>query len=100
MTPLDVSEALLAKEILLIDVREVSEFQAERIAGAINHPLSSLSAQALPKPAQDQKLVFSCAGGVRSLKAVEICRAQGLEVTAHLAGGINAWKANGLSTQS
>lgn len=41
-----------------------------------------------------------CAAGVRSIHAVEIARAFGHAYDAHLGGGLKAWKAAGLPTQS
>jgi rhodanese-related sulfurtransferase len=49
----------------------------------------------LPDP-KGRTVVFTCASGVRSMKAVEIVQAAGLTFDAHLAGGIAAWKAAGL----
>ncbi len=97
MTPAELKTALDADDILLIDVREPHEFEAESIQGAVNYPLSTFDPGTLPS--EDGKyLVLSCAGGVRSVRAAEACVAAGLEVDHHLAGGINAWKAAGLPT--
>lgn len=89
----------LAKQngILLIDVREPGEYRREHIAGAELFPLSGFSPLALPDPGS-RKLVFYCAGGFRSLRAIDACRAAGLSHNAHLKGGIQAWKACGLPT--
>ena len=97
LTPRQVKAALDAQEILLIDVREPAEFAAERIHGALNFPLSSFDPAALP-PAGDRMIVFQCGSGKRSATAVERCRAAGHKIDAHLAGGIMAWKAQGLPT--
>ena len=40
LTPTEVKAGLAANQLLLIDVREPAEFAAERIAGALNVPLS------------------------------------------------------------
>lgn len=98
MTPHEVADALRANEIVLIDVREDNEFAAEHIAGALSYPLSRLEPSKLPSANEGQYLVFSCAGGVRSVKAVTHCAQHGLCVEHHLAGGLNAWKAAGLPT--
>ena len=97
MTPVEVKAALDAGDILLIDVREPHEFDAERIQGAVTYPLSTFAPNALPSE-EGKYLVLSCAGGVRSVRAAEACEAAGLDVDHHLAGGINAWKAAGLPT--
>jgi len=98
LRPDEVKQALDAGKIVLIDVREPHEFAAERIAGAENYPLSCFDPSTLPDPG-DREIVLSCAGGVRSLKAMDQCLMAGLEVRHHLAGGLNAWKAAGLPTE-
>lgn len=98
LTPLQVETALEAGEILLIDVREAAEFAAERIAGAVNVPLSAFDPTALPD-AGDRTIVLQCAGGKRSAMAVDQCRRAGAVIETHLAGGLAAWKAAGLPTR-
>jgi len=97
LTPAQVKSALDGHQILLIDVREPAEFAAERIHGALNFPLSTFDPGVLPK-ADDRSVVFQCGSGKRSAMAVERCRKAGHEIDAHLAGGIIAWKAQGLPT--
>jgi rhodanese-related sulfurtransferase len=91
----DVARLLKAGEILLVDVREASEFAAERIAGALLYPLSTFDASQLP-PDGPRRLVFHCGSGKRSLTAAERRLAAGARVAAHLGGGLLAWKAAGL----
>jgi rhodanese-related sulfurtransferase len=88
-----------AGEILLVDVREPAETAIERIPGAVLAPLSSFDPDDLPDPGE-RVLVFFCASGIRSVKASELAQAAGLPHDAHLAGGIKAWKAAGLPTES
>ena len=92
-----VKAALDAHKILLIDVREPAEFAAERIHGALNFPLSTFDPGALPM-ADDRTIVMQCGSGKRSAMAVDRCRKAGHKIDAHLAGGIMAWKAEGLPT--
>lgn len=88
-----------AGAILLIDVREPTEFAAERIHGALNFPLSTFDPAALPK-GEDRTIVFQCGSGKRSAMAVDLCRRAGRAIDAHLAGGIMAWKVAGLPTMT
>ena len=99
LTPEDVARGMQSGEILLVDVREPAETAVERIAGAVLAPLSSFDPADLPDPGT-RALVFSCASGIRSIRASEIAQAAGLPYDAHLAGGIKAWKAAGLPTES
>ena len=98
LSPQAVAEALQAGEILLVDVREPYEFDAERIKGSISLPLSAIDPAAVPQ-AEGKTVVLSCAGGVRSARAAEYLQATGLDVKHHLAGGLYAWKLAGLPTE-
>lgn len=97
LTPAEVRDGMEKDEIVLVDVREPDEHNAERIKGAVSVPLSRLETAKLPD-ADGKRIVMHCAGGVRSARAVTVCRKRGLTVDHHLAGGIAAWKAHGLPT--
>jgi len=99
LTAEEVADGLHAGEIVLVDVREPTETAIERIPGTVLLPLSTFDPADLPDPA-GRSLVFSCASGIRSIKACEIAQAAGLPYDAHLAGGIKAWKAAGYPTES
>jgi rhodanese-related sulfurtransferase len=43
----------------------------------------------------DKQLVFSCAAGIRSLRAIELAQAAGLDADAHYAGGFKDWLMSG-----
>ena len=91
----DVARQLQAGEILLVDVREPSEYATERIAGALLYPLSTFDATQLP-PDGPRRLVFHCGSGKRSLTAAQRRLAAGAQGAAHLGGGLLAWKTAGL----
>lgn len=95
LDPPEVSRLLHAGKILLIDVREPSEYESERIAGALLYPLSTFDAGLLPDDVP-RRVVFHCGSGKRSLTAAERRLAAGHTHAAHMAGGIAAWKAAGL----
>ena len=99
LAPADVAAKLKDGSIVLIDVREPHEYAAERIHGALLFPLSTFDPELLPE-GNKRPLVFQCGSGMRSGKAVSVCQAAGLAHHAHLAGGIQAWKAAGLPTIS
>ena len=85
-----------AGEALIVDVREPAEFAVERIAGALNLPLSTFDPASLLAVVDPARVIFQCGSGMRSMKAVVACRLSGLPADRHLAGGIGAWKAAGL----
>jgi rhodanese-related sulfurtransferase len=95
LSPRQVAELIATRQILLIDVREPDEYAAQRIAGALLFPLSTLDALALP-PDGPRRVVFQCGSGKRSGIAAQARLAAGVSRVAHLAGGIGAWKAAGL----
>ena len=95
LEPAELAKLMHEGKILLIDVREPSEFESERIAGALLYPLSTFDAATLPKDGP-RRVVFHCGSGKRSLAAAERRLGAGEPHAAHLGGGIAAWKAAGL----
>jgi len=96
LDPMEIARLLQAGRILLVDVREPAEFAAERLAGALLSPLSTLDAALLPADDDSRKVVFHCGSGKRSLTAAERRLAVGAPRAAHMGGGLMAWKAAGL----
>ena len=99
LTPEDVARGLAEGKMLLVDVRELNETAVERYPGAAIVPLSSFDPSQLPDP-EGKQVVFACRAGRRSVTASQAAQAHGLHYDAHLAGGILAWKAAGLPTES
>src|SRR3954469_3159088 len=88
----DIKPGLTEGSILLVDVREPHEFAAGHIPGSVSQPLSTFDPTALPK---DRRIVFSCAAGVRSVRALELAQAAGLDLREHYKGGFKDWAAWG-----
>jgi rhodanese-related sulfurtransferase len=95
LSPADISKRLVERSIMLIDVREPDEYRAEHIHGALLYPLSTFDPEALPAPGAAE-IVFHCGSGKRSAMAVGRCLGRSIAHKAHMAGGIQAWKAAGL----
>jgi rhodanese-related sulfurtransferase len=95
LSPQELEAQLDAGKVLLVDVREPHEYEAERIPGALLFPLSTFDAGKLP-PDGDRRIVFQCGSGKRSANAAGQRLVAGAGCAAHLAGGIAAWKAVGL----
>ena len=93
-TPREVAKLLERGEIQLIDVREPSEYEAGRIAGAHLVPLGELTAQA-DSIDQARPVVFYCLSGARSGMATEAFVNAGFDAH-NMAGGLLAWDAAGL----
>ena len=66
-----VKQGLREGSFVLVDVREPHEFAAGHIPGAVSQPLSTFDPSALP---QGKRVVFSCAAGVRSVRALEFAQ--------------------------
>jgi rhodanese-related sulfurtransferase len=81
---------------LLLDVREADEWLAGHAPGAVHLPLTALAAGAgLPAEAPKRPVIVICRSGRRSLKAVELLRARGVEAV-DVIGGMQEWAAAGL----
>ena len=106
ITPAELKAKLDAKEdLLLVDVRESSEFEHGHIGGAHLVPRGILEAAAdtsYPKHypplsgARDQQIVVYCATSGRSAMASAVLQMMGFKKVLNLAGGITRWEAEGL----
>src|SRR5450631_3942867 len=99
LTPEEVARGLTEGRMLLVDVREQNEVALERYPDAVVIPLSGFDPAAIPDP-QGRRVVFACRSGRRSITAALAAQEQGYAYDAHLAGGILAWKAAGLDTET
>jgi rhodanese-related sulfurtransferase len=90
------NEMLATTAPFIVDVREPAEIEANGyIAGSINIPIRDLLKNLDKLPAQDQKIVVTCASGHRGGLAMMALRLLGYEDVVNLNGGINGWvKAN------
>jgi rhodanese-related sulfurtransferase len=99
LTPQEVAQGVQEGRLMLVDVREPNETAVERFPGAVLVPLSSFDPAAIPDPA-GREVVFACRSGRRSVTASLAAQEQGFPYGSHLAGGILAWKAAGLPTET
>ena len=99
----DAIASLGRPDILLVDLRENGERARHgMLAGALHAPYPGISESLQPggmlrevAAATGRRVVFFCAFGERSAMAVAAARSAGLGNTAHLEGGIDAWKKAG-----
>ena len=99
LTVVEVAVGLREGRMLLVVVRELNETAVERYPDAVIVPLSSFDPAAIPDP-QGKQVVFACRSGRRSVTASVAAQDAGYAYTCHLAGGILAWKAAGLPTET
>ncbi len=98
LSPQETLDAVNAGTAILLDIRRIHEFDAERIPGALLAPMNELQPHALPT--QDTKtIILQCRSGGRTAALAEgLLNAGIVDSIAHLEGGILAWKAEGLPT--
>lgn len=78
---------------VLIDVREVWEFETAAIPGARHIPLGDVSRMAHGIPSGRDVVVY-CSVGPRGERAAELLRAAGIERVRNLRGGLVAWRSD------
>jgi rhodanese-related sulfurtransferase len=93
-SPHEVAQLLQTDGIQLIDVRELDEYEAGRIAGGRLISLSELTEQAQTID-RERPVVFYCRSGARSAMATEAFRTAGFDAH-NMTGGLLDWDAAGL----
>ena len=93
-----VSDWIDNDKIVLVDVRETSEFDKEHIPGAMLLPMSKFDPELFPS-VPGKKVVLHCAIGKRSESAGKMLLNEGYSEIRHMTGGIEAWKAAGFATE-
>jgi hydroxyacylglutathione hydrolase len=76
-------------ESKIIDVRKVSEYEAEHVEEAFSRPLASIN-QWIKDVNPDEHFFLHCAGGYRSMMAASILQARGYRNFSEIEGGFNA----------
>jgi rhodanese-related sulfurtransferase len=89
-----IKNGLADESMLIIDVREPHEYAAGHIPGSLSLPLSQFDVAQLEQN-KGKRLVFSCAAGVRSIKALELAQAAGFPLKEHYRGGFKEWAGMG-----
>lgn len=105
ITPDEVDVLLENHEpILLVDVREPTEYESGHIPGAIPIPRGLLEGAADPQTkhrvaelcaARDKIVIVYCESGGRSALAADVLQRMGFEQARSLAGGCVLWEAEG-----
>lgn len=98
VSPREAAEWVRSGEAVLIDVREADEHARERIAGSVLRPLSGFDGARAAAEAGSHRLVLHCKSGRRSAEAARLAAAAGA-CAYSLAGGIEAWKREGLPVE-
>ena len=94
ISPADAAQLVHDERAVLLDVRERDEWVAVRATGALHIPMSQL-AMSLHRLPQERTVACICHVGVRSAAVADALEHAGYEAV-NVAGGMEAWEANGL----
>ena len=93
-----VAEIMNRDDVVLIDVREQSEYDEAHIPGVSLIPLGTIP-QHLDDIPKDKTVIVTCRSGNRSGQATDFLRQNGFDNVHNMDGGINAWKSAGLEVE-
>ncbi|MBP8292058.1 MAG: rhodanese-like domain-containing protein [Caldilineaceae bacterium] len=101
--PVDVDVATAAKlrespDVVILDVREQSEWDEVHIPGATLIPMGDIPARIKEIPT-DKTVIVQCRSGNRSSQVTDYLRQQGMTNVHNLTGGMNEWEAAGLPVE-
>ncbi|MDH5723481.1 MAG: HesA/MoeB/ThiF family protein [Alphaproteobacteria bacterium] len=81
----------MAQNAMLIDVREIEEWNAGHIDSAQHAALSGLMQGNMPELPMDCEILLYCQRGKRGLQAAQILKENGYLNVSNMAGGYEAW---------
>lgn len=85
--------AELPTDVTLLDVRELDEWEAGHVPGALHIPMGELAGRLDELPADDAVYVI-CRSGGRSARVTQYLNANGWEAT-NVDGGMQSWAHHG-----
>lgn len=102
VTPKVASRMVENGEAVIVDVRELVEYNDEHVKDSWHMPLSEVQLNIYKLSEMEcESVIMLCRVGRRSQMACEIALAEGVSKRVYnLDGGINAWKDQGLSVVS
>jgi hydroxyacylglutathione hydrolase len=81
-------------EAVVVDVREVEEYNHGHVPGALSLPQAELASR-LDELPRDRPIYAICQGGFRSLRAAQFLKQVGFERVVSVGGGTEAWTTGG-----
>jgi rhodanese-related sulfurtransferase len=93
--PTELQRRLQTGDVVLIDIREPSEYAREHILGARLVPLAAIDTHDFDTE-RHKTVVFTCRSGNRTAMNAARLLAKGFREAHMLAGGLDAWKRAGL----
>ncbi|MGE0556663.1 MAG: rhodanese-like domain-containing protein [Burkholderiales bacterium] len=93
----DAVQLINRRDAVVIDVRDVGEYEAGHIAGARHVPERQLAERLKElEKFRDRPMIVTCRSGTRSGVAVQVLRRNGFNEAVNLRGGIVAWEQAGM----
>jgi rhodanese-related sulfurtransferase len=89
---------LVSSGALLLDVRELDEWQAGHAPGALHVPVREVAARVEELPT-DRRIFAICRSGARSRAVAEVLVGAGFDVV-NVGGGMRAWEAADLPIET
>jgi phage shock protein E len=93
-----VSELMTQDNVVVLDVREQSEYDQGHIPGVTLIPMGQVSDR-LDEIPKDQTVIVTCRSGNRSAQVTDYLRGQGYTNVHNMEGGILAWEKAGLPVE-
>lgn len=81
-------------DVILVDVREQSEYVSEHIPNVLHIPMSEIESRVAELPT-DKTLIITCRSGNRSGQVSDFLRSKGMTNIHNMAGGLLAWEKAG-----
>ncbi|MCE3276381.1 MAG: putative metallo-hydrolase [Propionibacteriaceae bacterium] len=100
MTVRDVASYLAEhpNELVVLDVRDATEWTSDHIPGAMNQFVGEIAQGAEVPISPSQHVAVVCGSGYRSSVAASVLQARGMANLVNVTGGISAWEAADLPT--
>jgi len=100
ISPKEAATMRVKDKAVIVDVREIDDWNEHRIHGAIHIPLSQLNKR-LPELEhyKNRPVITQCQAGLRSAQAQLILKSAGFSNVYLMNGGIQAWHEQGLVTE-
>ncbi len=88
------------EELILVDCREVEEYNQGHIKGSKLIPLSNFGENSKSLTNKKATIILQCRSGKRSLTAAQHLNNEGYEKLYNLEGGILAWQKSGFPIET
>jgi rhodanese-related sulfurtransferase len=99
LSPLEATLLINREDAIVVDVRDQGEFDQGHLPNARHFPLADLERRVTElEKFRDRPLIFYCASGTRTVKAIAALKKAGFEKLYNLRGGLYEWEKAGQPT--